>query len=93
MTDTVATGKVGFESPGTIGATHYKRAKKGQTTVYYEVGDAGELSGDLVIGPLVDAAVGGELTGKARIAVTVDSHGKPLTLSVINTSRARSTAA
>ncbi len=86
VTDTVATGTVGFESKQAVGATHYTSGpKKGQTTVYYEVSNAAELSGDLVIGPLVNAAVGGKLTGKARIAVTVDAHGKPLTLSVINT--------
>ena len=38
-----------------------------------------------MIGPLVNAAVGGKLTGKARVAATVDASGKPLSLSVINT--------
>ena len=50
----------------------HQRPKKGQTTVYYEVSGSGELSGDLVIGPLVNAALGGKVTGKARVAVTVD---------------------
>ena len=45
----------------------------------------GRAVGDVVIGPLVNAALGGKLTGKARVAITVDATGKPLSLSVINT--------
>ena len=69
-----------------LGSTYYASGpKQGQTTVYYEVSGSGELSGDLVIGPLVNAALGGKVTGKAKVAITVDSSGKPLALSVINT--------
>ena len=86
VTDTAATGKGEVVLARSIGATHFTSGpKKGQTTVYYEVSGSGELTGDLVIGPLVNAAVGGKVTGKARVAVTVDEHGNPLTLSVINT--------
>ena len=38
-----------------------------------------------MIGPLVNAALGGKVTGKAKVAITVGSSGKPLALSVINT--------
>ena len=86
VTDTQATGTAGVAVTRAIGATHYTSGPKdGQTTVYYEVSGSGELSGDLVIGPLVNAAVGGKVTGKVRVAVTVDAHGNPLTLQVINT--------
>ena len=86
VTDTRATGKAEVAITHAIGATHFTSGpKKGQTTVYYEVSGSGELSGDMVIGPLVNAALGGKVTGKARVAVTVDSHGNPLTLTVINT--------
>ena len=86
VTDTRATGKAEGTLARSIGATHFSSGPRaGQTTVYYEVSSAGELSGDVVIGPLVNAALGGKLTGKARVAITVDATGKPLSLSVINT--------
>ena len=86
VTDTRATGKAEGTLARSIGATHFSSGPRaGQTTVFYEVSSAGELSGDVVIGPLVNAALGGKLTGKARVAITVDASGKPLSLSVINT--------
>ena len=84
--DTVATGKAELTLARALGSTYFASGpKQGQTTVYYEVSGSGELSGDLVIGPLVNAALGGKVTGKAKVAITVDSSGKPLALSVINT--------
>lgn len=84
--DTRATGKAGVTIARALGATYYPTGdRKGQTTIYYEVSGSGELGGDAVIGPLVNAAVGGKLTGKARVAVTVGPDGSPLSLSVMHT--------
>ena len=84
--DTVATGKAELTMARSLGATYFASGpKQGQTTVFYEVSGSGELTGDLVIGPLVNAALGGKLTGKAKVAITVDKSGRPLSLSIVNT--------
>jgi hypothetical protein len=57
------------------------KPNSGDTTVYYRYNGTAGLDGGLLIGP----GFGGALAGDMTLAVTLDSHGKPKTLSLIGT--------
>jgi hypothetical protein len=57
------------------------RPNSGDTTVYYRYSGTAGLDGGRLIGP----GFGGALAGDMTLAVTLDSHGAPKTLSLIGT--------
>jgi hypothetical protein len=57
------------------------KPSSGDTTVFYRYNGAAGVDGGLLTGP----GFGGALAGDMTLAVTLDSHGRPKTLSLIGT--------
>jgi hypothetical protein len=77
-------GKGSLSALQTLGIKHNLTSGKpnsGDTTVYYRYNGTAGIDGGLLIG----AGFGGALAGDMTLAVTLDSHGKPKTLSLIGT--------
>jgi hypothetical protein len=77
-------GKGSLSGLNTLGIKHnltHGKPNSGDTTVYYRYNGNAGLEGGSLIGP----GFGGALAGDMTLAVTLDSHGKPKTLSLIGT--------
>jgi hypothetical protein len=77
-------GKGSLSGLHTLGVKHNLTSGKpnsGDTTVYYRYNGTAGLEGGSLIGP----GFGGALAGDMTLAMTLDSHGKPKTLSLIGT--------